>query len=153
MNFQEWHGPVPLVPAMGVFERCVKFLQLGQPMRRLNWTMTVYPRLDTSPEQYPHWGRDRAMVTPANAGDLAHLRVELQSLWRLPRSNAICVQYSLLSAEFAGVGHDPEMGPAIAPRTEKPPLGIGRLQGPLRYRDTVVGWLARYDDGVMMVME
>ena len=25
----------------------------GQPVRRLNWTMTVNPRLDTSPETFP----------------------------------------------------------------------------------------------------
>ena len=67
MTFKEWHGPVPLAHEMGVFDRALKFLlnlRLGQPVRRLNWTMTVHPRLDTSPENYPHWGPDRATVTP-----------------------------------------------------------------------------------------
>ena len=81
MTFKEWHGPVPLAHEIGVFDRALKYLlnlRLGQPVRRLNWTMTVNPRLDTSPENYPKWGPDRATVTRQNAGDLVHLRVELQ---------------------------------------------------------------------------
>ena len=92
MNFMEWHGPVPLAHQLGVFERALKFLlnlQQGKPVRRLNWTMTINPRLDTSPENYPKWGPDRTTVTPENVGNKVHLRCELQSLWRLPRSNAI----------------------------------------------------------------
>jgi hypothetical protein len=117
MTFKEWHGPVPLAHELQVFDRALKFLlnlRLGQPVRRLNWTMTIHPRLDTSPENYPFWGRDRASVTPQNAGDLVHLRVELQGLWRLPRSNAIvfgircgatgCARSS--EARRAGCGHD-----------------------------------------------
>jgi hypothetical protein len=52
MSFKEWHGPVPLAHEMGVFDRALKFLlnlRLNEPVRRLNWTMTVHPRLDTSP--------------------------------------------------------------------------------------------------------
>ncbi len=92
MNFMEWHGPVPLAHQIGVFDRALKFLlnlQQGKPTRRFNWTMTINPRLDTSPENYHKWGPDRTTVTPENVGEKVHLRVELQSLWRLPRSNAI----------------------------------------------------------------
>ena len=87
MNFMEWHGPVPLAHNMGIFERALKFLlnlQQGKPVRRLNWTMTINPRLDTSPENYPKWAPDRMTVTPENVGNKVHLRCELQSLWRLP---------------------------------------------------------------------
>ncbi|MES2180613.1 MAG: DUF3445 domain-containing protein, partial [Pseudomonadota bacterium] len=92
MSWKEWHGPVPQVTELGVMDRALKFLlnlQLGSPVRRLNWTMTINPRLDTSPENYPFWGGDRNTVNADNVGDLAHLRVELQTLFRLPRSNAI----------------------------------------------------------------
>lgn len=46
MNFREWHGPVPLAPELGDFERALQLLmnlQLGNPVRRLNWTMTINP--------------------------------------------------------------------------------------------------------------
>ena len=70
MTFKEWHGPVPLAHELQVFDRALKFLlnlRLGQPVRRLNWTMTINPRLDTSPENYPKWGPDRATVTARHA--------------------------------------------------------------------------------------
>ena len=59
MNFFEWHAPVPKAHEMGIFVRALKFLlnvQQGAPARRLNWTMTVNPLLDTSPENYHKWG-------------------------------------------------------------------------------------------------
>jgi dimethylamine monooxygenase subunit A len=150
MNFIEWHGPVPLAHKMGVFDRALKFLlnlQMGRPVRRLNWTMTIHPRLDTSPEQYPHWGRDRGAVTPANAGDLAHLRVELQGLWRLPRSYAIVFSircYLISMRELVTV-------PKWARRLHRVLKGLHpelvNYKGLTRYRDAVVGWLSTYEDG------
>ncbi|GCE88902.1 DUF3445 domain-containing protein [Komagataeibacter diospyri] len=92
MSFKQWHAPVPKAGEMGIFDRGLRFLlmlQHGMPVRRLNWTMTINPRLDTSPENFTIWGRDRTVVTDDNAKDLVHLRVELQTLFRLPRSNAI----------------------------------------------------------------
>ena len=85
MGFHEWHAPVPLAHEKGVFDRALKFLlklQHGAPVRRFNWTMTVDPLLDTSPENYPKWGPTRAEITPENVGQRMHLRVELQTLWR-----------------------------------------------------------------------
>jgi hypothetical protein len=150
MTFKEWHGPVPLAHELGVFDRALKFLlnlRLGQPVRRLNWTMTVNPRLDTSPENYPKWGPDRTTITRENAGDLVHLRVELQGLWRLPRSNGVLfgVRCYLISLrELATV-------PKWARRVHRAIAGLHPAlvdyKGLSRYRDTVVDWLAPFDDG------
>ncbi len=92
MSFSQWHGPVPVAHELGVFDRALKYLlmiRLGQPVRRLNWTLTINPRMDSSPEMYHEWGVDRSTVTTENAGQLVHLRVELQGLFRLPRSNGM----------------------------------------------------------------
>jgi len=65
MNFFEWHAPVPKAHEMGIFTRALKFLlniQQGAPARRLNWTMTVNPLLDTSPENYHKWGVQKKLV-------------------------------------------------------------------------------------------
>jgi hypothetical protein len=150
MTFKEWHGPVPLAHEMSVFDRALKYLlnlRLGNPVRRLNWTMTVHPRLDTSPENYPYWGPDRAGVTAENAGDLVHLRVELQGLWRLPRSNAIVfgIRCYLISVrELASI-------PKWARRMHRVLKGLHPAlvdyKGLTRYRDAVVAWLAPFDDG------
>jgi hypothetical protein len=86
-------------------------------------------------------------VTPENAGDLAHLRVELQGLWRLPRSYAIVFSircYFLSMRELVTV-------PKWARRVHRVLKGLHPelvdYKGLTRYRDTVVGWLAKYDDG------
>ncbi|NVO24653.1 heme-dependent oxidative N-demethylase family protein [Donghicola mangrovi] len=92
MNFFEWHAPVPKARQMGVFDKALKFLlavEQQQAYRRLNWTMTVNPRLDTSPENYHKWGPEKRSITPQNVGQKQFLRVELQTFWRLPRSNAL----------------------------------------------------------------
>jgi hypothetical protein len=150
MNFSEWHGPVPLAHELGVFDRALKFLlnlRPGQPVRRLNWTMTIHPRLDTSPKQYPYWGKDRSAVTPANAGELAHLRVELQGLWRLPRSNAIVFSircYLLSMRELITV---PKWGRRLHRVLKSLHPALVDYKGLTRYRDAVVAWLAKYDNG------
>lgn len=150
MDFIEWHGPVPMAHEIGVFERALKFLlmlQVGRPVRRLNWTMTINPHLDTSPENYHKWGPARASVTPENAGSKAHLRVELQSMYRLPRSNAILfsIRAFLISMEELV---------RVAPWARRFHRVLSTLPEPLveykgltRYRQTVVDWLAAYDDG------
>lgn len=104
MSFSEWHGPVPVAHELGVFDRALKYLlmiRLGQPARRLNWTLTVNPRMDTSPETYHKWGVERSTVTAENAGQKVYLRVELQTLFRLPRSNGLlfCVRAYLANME------------------------------------------------------
>jgi glycine cleavage system T protein len=150
MNFTEWHGPVPLAHKARVFERALKFLlnlQLGHPVRRLNWTMTINPRLDTSPENFHKWGTDRMTVTPENVGDKVHLRVEVQGLWRLPRSNAILFSircYLLKMSELVTVPKWARRFPRVLGSL---PPELVDYKGLTRYRDTTLAWLAKHDDG------
>ncbi len=153
MTFHEWHGPVPLAHELGVFDRALKYLlrlQLGKPVRRLNWTLTVNPRLDTSPENYPLWGPDKATITPENVGEKMCLRVELQTLTRLPRSNAILfgirgylirLNELVRVAKFAKRMHRVlrDLHPEIA-----------EYKGMLRYRQIIVDYLAPFDDGARL---
>jgi dimethylamine monooxygenase subunit A len=150
MSFTEWHGPVPLAAELGVFDRALKFLmnlQLNHPVRRLNWTITIHPRLDTSPEEYPRWGPDRTMVTPENAGDLAHLRVELQALWRLPRSNAIVFSIRCYLISLRELVTVPEWGRRMHRVLKGLHPALVEYKGLKRIRDSLVEWLSTYDDG------
>ena len=150
MTFTEWHGPVPLAHEMNVFQRALKYLlnlRLGHPVRRLNWTMTVGPRLDTSPEDYPHWGPDRATITPQNVGDRVHLRVELQGLWRLPRSNAVLFGIRCYLISMSELATIPKWARRMHRVLRDLHPALVDYKGLTRYRDTVVDWLARYDDG------
>ena len=150
MNFMEWHGPVPLAHELGVFDRALKFLlnlQQGRPVRRRNWTMTINPRMDTSPEKYHKWGPDRTTVTPENAGEKIHLRVELQGLWRLPRSNAIVFSIRAYLLSIADIATIPKWARRLHRVLRTLPPELIDYKGLTRYRDTAVAWLSQFDDG------
>jgi hypothetical protein len=150
MNFFEWHGPVPLAHQIGVFERALKFLlnlQQGRPVRRLNWTMTINPRLDTSPEKYHKWGTDRVTVTPANVGDKVHLRVEMQGLIRMPRSNAILFSIRAYLIKLDELVTIPKWGRRLHRVLKSLPPELIDYKGLSRYHPATVEWLSKYDDG------
>ena len=150
MNFMEWHGPVPLAHQIGVFDRALKFLlnlQQGKPTRRFNWTMTINPRLDTSPENYHKWGTDRMTVTPENVGEKVHLRVELQTLWRLPRSNAILFVIRCYLINMEELVTVPKWARRFHRVLKTLPPELVDYKGLTRYRDMTIDWLAKHDDG------
>ena len=150
MNFMEWHGPVPLAHQIGVFDRALKFLlnlQQGKPTRRFNWTMTINPRLDTSPENYHKWGPDRTTVTPENVGEKVHLRVELQSLWRLPRSNAILFVIRCYLMNMDELVTVPKWARRFPRVLKTLPPELIDYKGLTRFRETTIDWLSKYDDG------
>lgn len=150
MTFHEWHGPVPLAHDLGVFDRALKYLmriQYGKPVRRLNWTMTVNPRLDTSPENYPIWGPDRLTVTPDNVADKVHLRVELQTLFRLPRSNAILFGVRAYLASIGELARVPKWGRRLHRVLRDIHPELEAYKGLTRYRAAAVEYLSQFDDG------
>lgn len=147
MSFHQWHGPVPVANEIGVFDRALKYLlmiRLGQPVRRLNWTLTINPRMDSSPEVYHEWGVDRSSVTPENVGKLVNLRVELQTLFRLPRSNGMlfCIRAYLANME------DLCQNPAWAQRLYRVMKNLhpqlAEYKGIAPYREDLVKWLSQY---------
>ena len=150
MTFHEWHGPVPIAHDLGVFDRALQFLmrlRYGKPARRLNWTMTVNPRLDTSPENYPIWGPDRTTVTPENVAGKLFLRVELQTLFRLPRSNAILFGVRAYLASVGELARVPKWGRRLHRVLRDIHPDIAVYKGLARYRGTAVDYLAAFDDG------
>ncbi len=150
MRFHEWHAPVPLAHAMGVFDRALKFLlrlQLGAPVRRFNWTMTIDPLLDTAPETYPVWGPTRASLTPDKVGARMHLRVELQTLIRLPRSNAIVFPIRCYLIRFDELISVPKWGRRLHRVVRDIPEALATYKGFQRNRDMMAAYLAQFDDG------
>ena len=150
MNFHQWHAPVPVAHELGVFDRALKFLmalQLGAPVRRFNWTMTVDPLLDTSPENYPKWGPSRATLTPENVGNRMHLRVELQTLFRLPRSNAIVFPIRCYLIKFEELVTQPKWARRLHRVIRDIPDPLATYKGFLRNKPIMVDYLAQFDDG------
>jgi hypothetical protein len=92
MSFKEIHHPIPGFKEEKLDERILNFLlqlEAGNPWGRKNWSLMAGDRLDTSLETFDNWGKKRKQVTAENAGDLVHLRVEVQTLFRLSKSNGI----------------------------------------------------------------
>lgn len=150
MSFHEWHAPVPLAAGMGIFDRALKFLlklQYGAPVRRFNWTMTVDPRLDTAPETYPQWGPNKTTLNMDNVGHRQHLRVELQTLFRLPRSNAIVFPIRGYLISFQDLVSQPKWGRRLHRVLKTLPPELAEYKGFARNRELLVQWLAQYDDG------
>jgi len=150
MSFKQWHGPVPKAHELGVFDRALKYLlalRCDSPVRRLNWTMTVNPRLDTSPEEYPNWGPDRLTMTPQTVGERLHLRVELQTLFRLPRSNAILFGIRCYLLPLRDIVRVAKWGRRLHRVLRDLDPALVGYKGISRYQDIAVAWLADYDDG------
>ncbi|SFK17502.1 heme-dependent oxidative N-demethylase family protein [Methylophaga sulfidovorans] len=150
MSFKEWHGPVPQANEMGIFERALKYLlhlQYGSPVRRLNWTMTVNPRLDTSPENYPVWGPDNVSVTADNVADKVFLRVELQTLFRLPRSNAMAFGIRGYLISVRDIATYPRWAKRLHRVMTNLHPDLSEYKGLTNYRQLVIDWLAPMDDG------
>ena len=150
MNFFEWHAPVPRAHEMGIFKRALKFLlaiQQGAPARRLNWTLTVNPLLDTSPENYHIWGIEKAGLTPENVGEKQFLRVELQTFFRLPRSNALVFPIRCYLIKFADIVTIPKWGRRLHRVLRDIPEDLAAYKGFISNRDLLVTYLSQYDDG------
>ncbi|MFC0234721.1 heme-dependent oxidative N-demethylase family protein [Fictibacillus phosphorivorans] len=104
MKFKNIHHPIPGFKEEGLDQRILQFLmrlEAGTPWERLNWSLMAGDRLDTSLETFDQWGKLRKHVTRENAGELVHIRVEVQKLFRLPRTNSILfsIHTHLLSFE------------------------------------------------------
>lgn len=148
MSFKQWHAPVPMAHQMGIFDRALKYLlnlQVGQPVRRLNWTLTMNPRLDTSPETYHEWGHERGQVTADNVGSLVHLRVELQLMMRLPRSNALLFGIRTYLISMGELVTQPAWAQRLHRVIRDLPEPIAEYKGMTRYRQTLVDWLSGFD--------
>jgi len=150
MSFMEWHAPVPMAHELGIFDRALKFLmnvQQGRPSRRLNWTMTVNPRLDTSPENYHKWGPEKTTVTKENIGAKLHLRCELQSFWRLPRSNALLFPIRQYLISLNDIATIPKWACRMHRVLKTIPDPLAEYKGFSRNRQLAIDFFAPFDNG------
>lgn len=107
--------------------------------------MTINPRLDTSPENYNTWGVDRTAVTPDNVGEKVHLRVELQTFFRLPRSNALLFPIRTYLISLNDLVTNPDWAQRLHRVLRDLPPELAEYKGLTTYLETVVAWLAKYD--------
>ena len=114
----EWtHAPVPqLTEKLGVkINRVIRTVHTATPCERFNWQVTPMASV-FFPHTDPHAANAAAMhhvaaelrADPARAGDLLWLRVERQTLSRLPDSNSVAFSLHTYSDPLSSIRSDLE---------------------------------------------
>ena len=146
MRFEEFHRPVPRAHELGVFKKAKAFLmrvQIGKPWTRLNWTMTVNRRLDTSLDTYAEWKGDRNTVTLDNCGEKVHLRVEVQRFVRLPRSNGLMFPIHTYMISLNELATNPVWTKRLHQVLKNLPPDLVEYKGLSSYHNKVLTWLSQ----------
>lgn len=108
------HGPVPIFPdrLARPVDRLIATLKSGKLVERVNWSA-----LDSAALYRPggHFRRRRnENVTAANAGETLFLRVERQTLRRLPRSAAVVFGIRTYVYTIGQIAADPAVAARLA---------------------------------------
>ncbi len=139
---QAIHAPVPgLEPAIGrpiglFFER----LAAGHPVWRANWSITDDPTLHQPSNAFR---RTATVVTPADALERLWLRVERQTLTRLPASRAVVFTILTLVAPLTAIVTDPPLADRLALRLAELPASLLAYKNLAANKDAIVAALGR----------
>lgn len=137
------HGPVPLYAERLArpVDRFMRQVKPGHIAQRLNWSLLDDPAL------FQAGGHGREGVNPAitaeNAGQTLYLRVERQTLRRLPRSDAVLFGIRVHVYPLARVIATPAVAARLAAAVRALPAEISRYKSLGTFRDAVLGWLDR----------
>ncbi len=95
LPFWQIHAPIiPIVePMMRASQKFLERLPVGRPVWRLNWSVKVSNQLDMTSRHLPALKQRLAeqlpYLTTDTIGDQLYIRIERQTLTRLPRSGAV----------------------------------------------------------------
>ncbi|WP_010197657.1 heme-dependent oxidative N-demethylase family protein [Bacillus sp. m3-13] len=152
MSFKNIHFPIPGFKEEGLDERILQFLlrlEAGNPWGRKNWSLMAGNRMDTSLESFDVWGKDRKKVTLDNAGEFVHLRVEVQKLYRLPRSHAILFTIHTHLLPLEKLIEITEWRRQFYQILRELPSHIAEYKGISLYKDKVLAYIEKKEDGVL----
>ena len=137
----EVHGPVPLYAdrLAKPVDRFMRHVKPGHVAQRLNWSLLDDPAL------FQTGGHGREGTNPAitaeNAGETLHLRVERQTLRRLPRSDTVLFGIRVHVYNLARVIGTPALAARLAEAIRALPPEINRYKSLGTFRAAVLGWL------------
>ena len=133
------HGPVP-----GFGERLARpvdrffaSIQVERPVWRVNWSLVDTPALFLPPE---HRGRPRE-IAAERAGEELWLRVERQTLRRLPRSGDVVFGIHTYVEPLSETIDSPQAAQALAARIREMPEPMARYKSIWPIREPLLAWL------------
>jgi hypothetical protein len=86
-------------------------------------------------------------LTMENMGEKMHLRVELQTFFRLPRSNALVFPIRCYLIKLGELVTEPKWGRRLHRVLRDLPEELATYKGFINNRPKIVEWLSKYDDG------
>ncbi len=137
------HGPVPLYADRMArpVDRFMRHVKPGHIASRLNWSVLDDPTLF---QPAGKWRVDRnAAITQENAGERLFLRVERQTLRRLPTSGAILFGIRVHVYGLGDVIDRPARAADLAGAVRSLPREIALYKSMLPIQDALLGWLDR----------
>jgi hypothetical protein len=137
---QAIHAQVPgLEPAIGrpiqlFFER----LAVGHPVWRANWSITDEPALHQPSNAFR---RTATRVTPEDAGKRLYLRVERQTLTRLPDTGAVLFTILTFVVPLAAAASDRVLARHLAARLAELPAPVLAYKNLAANRQAIIAYL------------
>jgi hypothetical protein len=135
------HGPVPLYAdrLAKAVDRFMRHLKAGPIACRLNWSVLDDPTLF---QPTGKWRVDGATdITEYNAGDRLFLRVERQTLRRLPSSEAVLFGIRVHCYNLAVVIDRPSRSAELAAAVRALPRDMAHYKSMLPFGDALLAWL------------
>ncbi|MGH6915866.1 MAG: heme-dependent oxidative N-demethylase family protein [Geminicoccales bacterium] len=135
------HEPVPDFGARlaGTVERFFASLQVSRPAWRVNWSLIDTPELFRPPEDRTRPRR----IDAAHAGEQLWLRVERQTLRRLPRCGDVLFGIRSHVEPLAEVTAAPAVAQALAARVREMPDAMARYKSIAGIRQPLLAYLDR----------
>lgn len=137
------HGPVPVYPdrLSRPVDRFMRHLRENHIASRLNWSVLDDPTL-FQPTGKWRVG-ENASITAANAGERMYLRVERQTLRRLPASGAVLFGIRVHSYRLDSVIRTPAIAARLADAVRALPEEIVHYKSLRPVRGALLDWLDR----------
>lgn len=135
------HGPVPgYTEHLSVpMDRLLHRLKVEHPVWRLNWGLIDHPALfqPTGHGQLTH----NPHITVDNAGDMVWLRMERQTLRRLPRSGDVLFTIRVHVRPLHTLATHPERAAALAAAIRAMPPAMHQYKSFLPFLEAALAWL------------
>ena len=135
------HGPVPGFAAH-MREKTEKLFAAMPPLRpvyRRNWALSPAGRLAAFPDRARRMEQDRRALSADNAGRRCRLRVEYQTLTRMPQTGAVV--FTILTLQCRLETLSPEQKGLLAGVLHTCPEDMLRYKGLKGVRDPVLAYL------------
>jgi len=145
-SFMRIHDPVPLFASTvgRSSSLLLERLKVGRPVWRVNWAFKVTPQLTLTPRKVRLLrDEEQDVVTHETIGERCYLRVERQTLSRLPSTNAILFTVHTYQTPLVGIAQNSEVARRMANVVRTTPTEMLAYKGMLPFVDVLLAYLEK----------